>query len=683
MPTLGQALADLRENLFVGRQTEIAGFERWLQEATDPPTILNVSGMGGSGKTELLHAFLRWLRQSGIPACYVDGRAARSSEADLAAALEPARRAPPSNDGRPSMILLVDTYEEIGAHDPWFRETFLSHLDASVRVVLAGRFPIDRLWMAAGGWAQLIRPLPIGPLTEAETLEYVQRRGIHDTDFCAQLWAFTHGHPLATCLATDLALRLGIRAFALAPQRYLVLQALSEQLLDEVEDRQFRDLLESAALVRQFDEEMLAALLGQDRAGDAFEQLSRLSVVRPVAHGLAVHDVVRRALADELRWRNPGRSAELRSRALSFYSTRFRAASPDDRHWLVADWLSFSTRALIQHLMFDQADPAEIIVARARSEDHPAIRRLRAERAVSQAARQWTMIDRVDDLEALLGTPLARLMVARTWDGEVVGYSTVIPICRATLALLLRNEPAARMLRERLEPAQLADPPASADDADTFVVWHLVPGENGPSSVQSALIRDWIGLFAQGKRYLALTALPSHQAFLTTLGFRLIPSACFDDYHSGHPLRGLELDLRSIGAERWVQAVLNGELPIDPTTNLSLDLQPAVQDVLSHWSDDAAVSASRLLRFADAGPDSPQRDRAIAVRQLVCHAFHEALEAAPESGRDVLRALDLAYLQRSTSHERVAERLSVSRSTLYRMLHRGCRLLAARIADSS
>jgi predicted DNA-binding protein (UPF0251 family) len=40
------------------------------------------------------------------------------------------------------------------------------------------------------------------------------------------------------------------------------------------------------------------------------------------------------------------------------------------------------------------------------------------------------------------------------------------------------------------------------------------------------------------------------------------------------------------------------------------------------------------------------------------------------------RALDLAYFQKTTSHERAAERLAVSPSTFYRLLRRGVQGLA-------
>ena len=674
MPTLGQALADYRERLFVGRRPELAAFDRWLGETSVPPSMLNVSGLGGSGKTELLHAFVRRLDQLGIPSRYLDGRSVRMSQADLSSALEPLRHAPPSIDGRPAMVLLIDTYEEIGPHDRWFRESFLVHLDSSIRIVIAGRYPVDRLWTAFDGWSQLIRSLPVGPLSEPDAREYLQRRAIVDEHLSTQIWSFTRGHPLALCLATDLVLRLGLREFAATPERYLVLKTLSQQILAEVENRQFRELLEAASMVRQFDEAMLAALIGKEDLSDAFEQLCRLSIVRPTSHGLAVHDVVRRALTNELRWRNPDRYAELRSRALEFYSSRFRSASSDDRHWLVADWLSFSTRALIQHLMFEEGEPGEIIVEPSNRDDAEAIRR-----AKMHSSPGVLSADETTDPDALLSSPFVRLMVARTWDGDVVGYSAVIPVCPATLPIILSRPRAAAALPASVDRGDLTIRP---DSVDTFVVWDVVSGQV-PVSVRSALIRDLIGLFARGKRYLVLTASLEHRAFLSVLGFRPASIGRGDENRNEATPRAMELDLRAIGAERWVEAVLSGDPVAAPDRDASADLHSVVQDALSHWSNDAMIATSPLLRFSDDGEGTHPRERAKAVRGVICQALRNATETASDDERDALHALELAYLQRATSHERLAERLSVSRSTLYRMLNRGSRILATRIGESN
>lgn len=647
MPTLGQVVAEYRDHLFVGR------------------------------KAELLRAFLRRLAQDGIATLYVDGRTVRQSQTDLATALESGLHFPPLTDGRPSAVVLVDSYDAIATHDGWFRESFLSHLDSSVRIVIASRVPIDHLWRQSSGWAQLVRSLSLGPLTEAAAREYLARRGIHDRTLQSEIWAFSRGHALALCRGTDLASNLPTPDFASAPQRYLILQELARQIVDAVESQATRPLLEAAAIVRQFDESLLAALLGCEPAADAFDALARLSLVQAADHGIAIHDVARRILVEELRWRHPARYDELRLRARAFYAARYRVASAEDRPWLVVDWLSLSSRPIVQRLVFDDSGPGQLVIQPARPADQRAIGALREAWQGHLSSSGQSLFDQPADLEALVRLAETRLMVARQRDGSVAGYGAVVPHCRAALSLLQGNPFVAALLRARPGSAEPPKASSSPSAADTFVIWHLVPGTVAPGAVQSALIQDLLGLVARARRYLILNADPDRQELLNLLGFRPIPGASFEICPGGPSLRGLELDLRATSPERWIEAILDGNLAVAETSPLSL--QPALQEVLSRWSDDRVLAASPLVRFANADLDASQPDQARSLRQLVSDAIAAALEVANEADRPALRALELAYLQRATSHERLAERLSVSRSTLYRMLHHGCQLVVAQL----
>jgi predicted DNA-binding protein (UPF0251 family) len=68
------------------------------------------------------------------------------------------------------------------------------------------------------------------------------------------------------------------------------------------------------------------------------------------------------------------------------------------------------------------------------------------------------------------------------------------------------------------------------------------------------------------------------------------------------------------------------------------------------------------------------------VRALIREALERARAGASDDRELAFRALELAYLEHSVSHERVAERLSVSRSTFYRLLKRGVAGVAAALA---
>jgi hypothetical protein len=112
--TAEQALAALAARLFVGRTRELEIFDAWLRADPDLPTILNVSGPGGVGKTELLRAFQRLAEAQGQRAILVDGRSLRPTPDDLLHALgggDLDAVVANLNGRRP--LLLIDTAEEL------------------------------------------------------------------------------------------------------------------------------------------------------------------------------------------------------------------------------------------------------------------------------------------------------------------------------------------------------------------------------------------------------------------------------------------------------------------------------------------------------------------------------------------------------------------------------------------
>jgi DNA invertase Pin-like site-specific DNA recombinase len=110
------------------------------------------------------------------------------------------------------------------------------------------------------------------------------------------------------------------------------------------------------------------------------------------------------------------------------------------------------------------------------------------------------------------------------------------------------------------------------------------------------------------------------------------------------------------------------------------DIVREVQAALLHWRDDAELEVSPLVALAtNRDPDLANRP-ADAVRALIADALARARAGASAERELAFRAVELAYLEHSISHERVAERLSVSRSTFYRLLKRGVAGVVAAIA---
>ncbi len=151
------------------------------------------------------------------------------------------------NEARP--VMLLDTFEELGELTRYFREDFLPRLDGRVKIVIAGRLPLGRMWTEGSPLSPLVQPMPL-------------------------------------------------------------------------------------------------------------------------------HDDVRCALAEDLRWRHPGRFHALRSRALEYYRERMRTAPEAERQWLLTERLFLWENGLVQTLLFGQHEPGQVWIEPGRTADHRDIVRL-------------------------------------------------------------------------------------------------------------------------------------------------------------------------------------------------------------------------------------------------------------------------------------------------------------------
>jgi hypothetical protein len=577
-------------------------------------------------------------------------------------------------------LILLDRFDELGEFADYLQSDFLPRLSTGVRVVIAGRYPVGLAWGQNELWHALIRPLRLELFTAAETRDYLRRRGLTDPGLVRQVGRAAGNNPLAVSLAADLVLRFGVREFASAPEWRLVVRSLVERLLLEVSDPALRELLEACAAVRQFDEATLAAVSGCHDVSAAFGRLCQLSFVSPAEHGLMLHDDVRRRLVEDLAWRHPDRYEGLRARALAYYRDRVRSAPASEREWLVADRFFLWGNALIQELFFGSDEPGQVWVQPSRSADHEDIRRLFSLRMACLltpdmvAERLSPPVEDGDFFEAILRYPGTRLRVARDRDGRMLGFSTVLPVCQATIPLLDLHSAYAPLVHAYGSPDGLAALPASSDGATIFCLLHLVYDGEMPAATRAALLRDLSSVFASSGTYLSSTFVPANKRMLEACGFEHLPAARNLAWGADYPVDGYVLDLSCIGFEPWIEAVMSGRRPPRPLGRA--DLEQELQGVLRHWTDDGWLARSRLSELPAVPPVDGDVQRSSAVRQAILQALAAPRTPAAAGLEAAYHAVELVYLSRRPSRKLEARHLSVSRATLYRLVKRGIRGLA-------
>jgi hypothetical protein len=681
MPTLGQAVHAFEERVFVGRERELSVFDQWLSSASGATEILSVSGPGGVGKSTLLRAFRRRAEASGWSVIAIDGHNIRPVPESLIEALGGTNlESAVSRLNQGCSLLLLDGYEGLVELTRFLLDELLPGLETTVRIVIAGRHPLLQAWGRDDGWQQLIRPLPLSGLGTEHARAYLVLCGLEDRPgLMEEIYAATRGFPLGLSLAADLARRRHLEALASVPEWPLTLRMLVERMR-ETEDLGVGELLETASVLRQFDEGALEAVLARAPEPRAFERLCGLSLVRPVERGLMLYDEVRRILAADLRWRNPERHTAYRKRALAHQRTRMSLASGLQREQLLAERFALWEDAFLDAMLFTDTESGEAWLSPGGPDDRDDIERIWGFflAQVLPADMHPTSPDGERAfLSQLLDYPELRVRIARDETGRALGFSLSIPVCRDSMEVLDAHPGIASLAHAYLQtpdaPTELPEDPA---DATLFYLLHSAHTDVLPQAVSALLLRELFAIVAGGLTYLASTPIPMYQNFFVRMGWEHVPAARNWSWSSTLPVEGYVLDLTRIGVEAWIEATMAGRPA--PRGLASADFERELHGVLLHWRDSSWVVSSVLW---DAPPfaliQSDKRD-AEAMRDLIERALAGALVAADADLRPAYRAIQLAYLTRGVSHEAAAERLSVSRATLYRLLKRGVHALAVR-----
>jgi hypothetical protein len=678
-PTIGQLLSEEEERLFVGRGKELQFFDSWLEGSGARP-LLNITGPGGIGKTALLAAYKRAADAEGRPTLAIDlslmdttpefllGRLGGPDVEQIAARWK-----------KEGSIALLDGVEP-GTPAARFLRQLLGLLTPEVPVVAAGRYPMASGHARHERWPFEVRTVELRGLTSEDAKRYLAGRGIEDASLQKEILDAAGGLPLALSLAADLVTRFGVRRFPAAPEWRMAVQSLVRMLLSDVDDPQLKNLLEVCAVVRHFDEDLLASVSRVADTRAAFDRLSTLTVVRASRQGLAFHDDVRRILSEDLRWRSPERFKEIRNRAQEHYRERARSATPEERQWLLGERMYLWENAFIQSLLYQDAELTELSLDVPSEEEIPDI--IEIERRWHELARQEFPIDpshtvesHMESMERLIRAPGARLRVVRDRTGRVQGFNLVLPVWKETFPILAAESVLGTLMEAYFTEEQRQDLPDRAEDSDMYYPVQGATLPDAPPAAQGFVLREMFSVIARSGLTLVSALRPEHLALLTALGFRAVPGSVNTTWGDDLAFQGFVLDLRVTGVEPWIRAVLEGR----PAPALSRDeLMAGMTAVLVGFNEPDVLSTSPLA--AVVGPlDTPET--VPRLRESLEEALRRGTEGAGLDGERALRAVELGYFRPLGSHERAAEQLNVSRATFFRLLKRGTELLATSWAE--
>ncbi|MFJ4634019.1 ATP-binding protein [Streptomyces sp. NPDC088847] len=566
--------------------------------------------------------------------------------------------------GGDGLVLLIDTFEQGQALEGWLRTGLLPRLPYDALVVVAGRLPPDPAWRADPAWHKALRVIHLPVLGHGEADALLANRGV-PAAARPELIAFAGGHPLALALAAE----VGSRGPGGAQPGHTVVEVLLDSLVGDVPSAEHRRALEVCAHVEVTTEELLRSAVGE-RAAELFSWLRGLPFVETGPHGVYPHDIVRDALNQDLRWRDPEGFASLHIAVRDHLVGRIRVAAEPD----VAE----ATRSLM-FLYRGEGRIADYITWQGRGEVY--------EDGYRPGDRE-TVLAMVSEHEGPESAAIAAFWLDRqpggchvhrhAESGAVVGFSAWLRLTGPTPDEIAADPVAAKVWRH-------AEAHGSVRDGEHIAVsrFNIDPAAYARTSpvvdhFVTRVMAEWVRAERLAWSFVSITDPEFWAAQMRVVEHeRLQPDLVIDGLVTALHCH----DWRVAPLEPWLrrhdEEVLTGRRPARH--------EPAPRAVLSRPDFDAAVRAALRDQgredLLDANPLCASRltSDGKSLRALLA----EAVAALADDRRGAKRhdAVHTTYFLRMPNQEAAAQRLGLPFSTYRRHLTAGVALVCERLWD--
>lgn len=660
----------------VGYVREMKALSRWLETVDAVAQIFAVSGIGGIGKTTLLTEMAALSRRSEIRTLWVDGQVCLHTPGALLTHLdmcleteygsvrgeEETLMAHVLNElSHQRTVILIDNCESLERIESWLLGSLLPRLaQAPCLLVMASRPGLPLKWHIHPAWADRIETFPLELFTREQIYEYLHNSGLplHVQQNVAHR---TGGHPLLLALTVDMMRRQGEDILERSSQ---LPRILSAELLQEVSDPFMYEALQLLALFPAADQMTLNQLLERSLSASDYASLSRLSCIRMVPGGLALHQLLGRILREDYELRNPREYKTMRLRALRLLIEQYPAADKLRQMQLAAHVLELYREQLPaahQYVDFSGIHQQE----RRRginAEDMPYLHRFLAT-SISRSDWQSELVEEgahhqlLDDIA--LYSPES-ILVTRDNNGIPLAFSAGLWLHARTLPLLERYAPAyLQVLGEEADLLRRLPPEAADTMCMLLAAVDIEQPYHRPEELGAMLFQSWLIEATSGLRAIIATADQQMNMLLPLMGFQQNEETSLEQLPWASMMLW-ELDLRQATFEVWVERIIQQTTQATKIVHAS-EIQPLpwteVKRLLQHLYDDTLLETQTAVREMGM--------KGAGLREQVQYLLTTAPPPYPltELEQHILRE---SYLYKYHGKSQLAEAFHMSRTTFYR-----------------
>jgi hypothetical protein len=307
-----------RSRAFIGRDDERRRLAHWIHSAPAPTKVVDITGLGGVGKSTLLDVLLHDGENLGAHTAWIDGRACFGTPEGIRQNFPPALlqwMQDPTTDTK--WIVGIDNFEVLRDVSDWLRRDLLASAPAfNLLILVCERKTSLMQWRLDLDWAGRVEEWALKPFTTDETVTFLRRRGIPVTGDVAEIAQV----PLSLAIYADLYRRGAINQESVQVAR----AAFSVSLLREVLHPSWHEAVNVLSMVSRAHLDFLNAVLDQPLSVADYRQVASLSFVTDAPGGLGIHDLVARELLRDFRRRQPDAFQRLRKKVIMALATAWQ-----------------------------------------------------------------------------------------------------------------------------------------------------------------------------------------------------------------------------------------------------------------------------------------------------------------------------------------------------------------------